>query len=258
MDLIPVNDPSILSSADWNTFTKIRNWYQTCCIDAFLPSHERIPLSITTQPYRSRLKLQRLVDLKEKYLGSLIHFLRQILRNHPTIGISYESIRENFSTLLTINTSELMRAQVLHELPWENDRFLFESVLTEPLLQRLERNLLTLRTFLPYDSLVIKLFLIVLALNSSITPLRRRESYSTNQLQAFPLAFLSVQNYYLTLLWKYVIYRFGYFEAVMYIARFIQHFLRRQVIEADAIEIVENREDGGQLLRMLADLVQRL
>ena len=258
MDLTPANDPSILSTADWSIFTNIRNYYENFCIAPFLASHERIPLSITTQPYRSRLKPQRLIDLTEKYLSILIYFVRQVLRNHPNIGIHYQFIRENFSTLLTINTSELMRSQILQELPWENDRFLFESVLTESLLQRLEKHLHILRTFLPYDSLVIKLFLIILGFNACVTPLRRKEFYSPDHFQPFPLAFVSVQNYYVTLLWKYVIYRFGYTDAVMFFARFIQHFLRRQIIQADAIDIVENREDQGQLLRMFENLVHKL
>lgn len=258
MDLNPSNDSSILSPADWNIFTNIRNYYEKFCIEPFLASHERIPLSMTTQPYRSRLKLQRLLDLNEKYLSILIYFVRQVLRNHPNIGIHYQSIRDNFSTLLTINTSELMRSQILQEFPWENDRFLLESVFTDSLLQRLEQHLQILRTFLPYDSLAIKFFLIILGYNSCVTPLRRRPSYSPHHFQPFPLAFVSVQNYYITLLWKYVIYRFGYNHAVMYLTRFIQHFLRRQIIQADAMDMLENREDQGQLLRMFEDLVLKL
>jgi hypothetical protein len=205
---------------------------------------------MTTQPYRSRLKLQRLIDMKEKYLNIIISFIKQILQDHPTIEDPYHYIKENFNVLLTINTSELMRSNILKHIPWENDRFLFESVLTEQILERLEQNLSIYRNFLPYDSLIVKLFLIILAFSSRISPIRRKYCYSFHDFQPFPMEIVRIQNYYLTLLWKYVIYKFGYYDAIMYSVRFIQYFLRRQIIEGDIMDIIDNRDDHGQLAQL--------
>jgi hypothetical protein len=255
MDLVPSNNQSILSFDDWNVFTNIRNAYEKYCVQPFLASHERIPLSLATQPYRFRLKLQRLIDINEKYLSIIISFIKQILRNHPTIEDSYDHIKGNLNVLLTINTSELIKSNILKQTPWENDRLLFESVLTEQILQRLEQNSALYRNFQPYDSLVVKLFLIILAFNSRISPIKRKPLYLLQDFQPFPIEFIRIQNSYLTLLWKYVIYRFGYYDAIMYSVRFIQHFLHRQIIEADIMDIIDNRDDHGQLAQLLERII---
>src|ERR1700722_1980423 len=69
-----------LSLDDWNLLTNIRNAYEEYCIQKFIESHETIPLIPPIQPYRSRIKLQRLVDLKYKYLIVIASFLKRILQ----------------------------------------------------------------------------------------------------------------------------------------------------------------------------------
>jgi hypothetical protein len=251
MDLFPTNGQSFLLFDDWNIITNIRNAYENYCVEPFLASHERIPLVITAQPYRARLKLQRFADLKKKYFSVLVSFIKHVLQSNLTIENHYEYLKDNCNTLLTINNSELMRSNILEHFPWENDRLLFESVLTENLLERLEKNLHVYRTFLPYDSIVVKLFLISLALTSRLSPLMRKEIYDFNDFQPFPIEILRIQNYYITLLWKYVIYRFGYYDAIMYLVRFIQHFLRRLSIDAEITDIIQNRDDHGQLIELM-------
>jgi hypothetical protein len=251
MDLIPSNDQSVLLFDDWNLITNIRNAYEDYCVEPFLASHETIPLIITTQPYRSRMKLQRLADLKSKYHSIIASFIKRILQSDLPTEDHYEYIKDNFKTLLTVNTSELMKSNILKSIPWENDRLLFESVFTENLIHRLDVHLHTYRTLLPYDPLIIKLFLIILALNSRISPLLEKTVYNSNDFKPFSKQIISTQNYYMTLLWKYVIYRLGYYDAILYSVRFIQHFLRRQIIEADMMDILHNRDDHGQLARLL-------
>jgi len=251
VDLFPSNNQSSLLLTDWNLITNIRNTYQNYCIEPFIISHQTIPLIITTQPYRSRLKLQRLADLKGKYLNIIGLFIKHILKFDISIENSYEYIKDNLKTLLTINTSELMKSNILKHVPWENDRILFETIFTENLIQRLEKNLYVYQTFLPYDSIVIKLFLIILALSSRICPLVKQKEYYSFNFQPFPKEIFRIQNNYITILWKYVIYRFGYYDAIMCSVRFIQNFLRRQIIESDIMDIIENRDDHGQLSELM-------
>ena len=52
-----------LSSDDWHFLTNIRTCYEQYCVQKFIESHETIPLIPPKQPYRSRIKLQRLIDL---------------------------------------------------------------------------------------------------------------------------------------------------------------------------------------------------
>lgn len=187
----------------------------------------------------------------------MISFIKQILKCHTTLDNPYDYIRENLSVLLTINTSELMRSNILKHTPWENDRFLFESVLTEQILERLEQICYTYRNLLPYDSLIVKLFLIILALNSRISTVRKQDQYSINHFRPFPMEIIRIQNYYIALFWKYVIHRFGYYDAIMYSVRFIQYFLHRQIIEADIVDTIENRDDHGQLAQHLERILTK-
>lgn len=251
MDLVPANDQSVLLFNDWNLITNIRNIYENYCIQPFIDSHQVIPLQITTQPYRSRLKLQRFIDIKKKYFHVLASFIKHILKIDLPLEDSFEFIKNNLRLLLTINSSELMKSNTLENLPWENDRILFESILTESFLQRLDNHLYTYQTFLPYDPLVVKLFLIILSLTTSISPIEKRSYYFSNDFQPFPKEILNIQNYYLNILWKYIIYRFGYYDAIMYSVRFIQHFLHRQTLHSDMMDILQTRDDHGQLVELL-------
>jgi hypothetical protein len=94
-----------------------------------------------------------------------------------------------------------------------------------------------------------KLFLIILALSSRVTPLFKKDEYHPIDFDPLPKNLFESQNHYLTLLWKYVIYRLGYEDAVIFSVRFIQNFIHRQQIEADITEIIQNRSDYSQLIQ---------
>jgi len=144
-----------------------------------------------------------------------------------------------------------MKLNILENFPWEYDRILFETVLTENFLQCLEKHFYIYQTFLPNDPLVIKLFLIILTLTYSILPLKQKTIYFSHHFQPFPKEIFRIQNYYLNILWKYILYRFGYYDAIMYLVRFIQHFLHTQILYNDMMDIIQNRDDHGQLVELL-------
>ena len=240
-----------LSTDDWSLLGSIRSAYEEHCIQPFLLSHQTTPLMLTTQPCRSRFKLQRIVDLRSKYLNVIASFMKRVVQLDPLTNDYYDYIKDNFQVLLTINSNELMKTNALAHLPWEHDRLLFESVLTENLFQRLENNLRGYQTLIPYDPLVMKLYLIVLALTSSIVPLMSKDHYQLQDFDPLPARIVQSQDYFLTLLWKYVIYRLDYRFAVIYSVRLIQNFLRRQTLEADLTDTIHNRDDQGQLLELI-------
>jgi hypothetical protein len=158
-------------------------------------------------------------------------------------------MKDNFQCLLSVNTSELMKSKVLEHYPWENDRLAIESFISEEVLHNIQKIINTFQTLLPYDAVIMKLFLIILSLSSRLTPLFKKDEYNSIDFDPVPKNLVESQNYYLTLLWKYVIYRLGYEDAVIFSVRFIQNFLHRQQIEADMIEIIQNRNDYSQLIQ---------
>lgn len=251
MNFSPTNDQTNLLYDDWNLLTNIRNAYEDYCIKPFFSSHEIIPLLLTTQPYRSRMKMQRFIDLQQKYLYIIISFVKRVLQHHKFTDHNYEYLKNNFRPLLSLNTVILMKSNVLKDFPWEHDRFLFESILTESLVYRLENHIKNYSIFVPHDPLIMKLFLIILSLTCGICAIYKKEKYTPHDFSPFSNDIVQLQNYYLTILWKYVIYRLNYNDAIMYTVKFIQHFLHRQTIEADLVDIVQNRDDHGQLMQLM-------
>ncbi|CAF0721639.1 unnamed protein product [Adineta ricciae] len=248
---VVIDDQSVLSLDDWNLLSNIQNAYEEYCVEPFLASHERISLIVTTQPYRTRIKLQRLIDLIKKYYLIVVSFIKHVLEFDPSTEHDYIYIQNNLRALSLLNVSELMKCNILKHAPWEYDRCLFELVLTEDILQRFEQHLHIYQTTSPHDAVIIKLFLISLAFSSRIYPIFGKDQYHSMDFYPFPQQLVSAQNYYITLLWKYVIYRLGIHNAIIYSARFIQHFLRQQMLDADVLNIINNRDDHGQLVALI-------
>ncbi|CAF0937619.1 unnamed protein product [Rotaria sp. Silwood1] len=254
IDLLSEHNQLSLSFDDWNFLTNIRACYEQYCIQKFIESHETIPLIPPKQPYRSRLKLQRLIDLKYKYTFIIASFIKHMLQLDVlplSIEDHYHYVKDSFSCLLSVNTSELMKIKVLENLPWEHDRLALESIFSEAIVYRLGKILNTFQTLSPNDPLIMKQFILILALSSRISPLIIKEQYNSSDFEPVAENLLLSQNYCLTILWKYMIYRLGYKDAVIFSVRFIQNFLHRQVIEAEMIEIIQNRDDHGQLIQLM-------
>lgn len=254
MDLLSHDDRSTLTFDDWNSLTNIRNAYEEYCIQPYLDSHQSIPPIPPKQPYRARLKLQRLVDLKYKHTIIIASYIKRILQcdAFPTsLEYGYPYLKDSFQCLITLNSCDLMKSKVLENVPWEHDRLALEAVLTGEVIERLGEILNTYQSLLPHDPIIMKLFVIILALSSRVLPLVRKAEYNAMDFKPLPRNFLASQNFYITLLWKYVVHRLGYNDAVLFSVRFIQTFLRRQRIEADIVDIVQSREDHGQLIHMM-------
>jgi hypothetical protein len=251
MDLL---SQSSLSFHDWNLLTNIRNAYEKYCVQKFIESHEIIPLIPPKQPYRSRIKLQRLIDLKYKYTIIIASFIKRILLFDTfqlTSENHYHYLKDNFQCILPVNTCELMKSNVLEFLPWEHDQLATQSILSEEIMQRVEKIFNVFQTLLPNDPIITKLWIIILALSPRISPLIKKDKYNSIDFDPVPKNLFSSQNYYLTILWKYVIYRLGYNDAIRCSVRFIQTFLQRQILESDMIESIQNRDDHGQLLQFM-------
>ena len=144
-----------------------------------------------------------------------------------------------------------MKSKVLENVPWEHDRLALEVVLSGEIIERLGEVLHTFQALMPHDPIIMKLFVIILALSSRVLPLVNKPEYGAMDFKPLPRNFLASQNFYITLLWKYVMHRLGHNDAVLFSVRFIQTFLRRQKIEADIVDIVQSREDHGQLIHMM-------
>lgn len=249
--MLAASDRPTLSFDDWSLLTNIRNAYEQYCVQKFIDSHQTIPLIPPVQPYRARLKPHRLIDLRYKYTIVVASFLERVLHFdafHITSKSRFQYAKSSLQCVASVNTSELMKSKVLEFLPWHHDQLVVQSVLSDELIKRAEQILNAFQTFLPYDPIIMKLWVIILALSSQTLPLMRKEHYTPADFDPVPAELLLSQNYYVTLLWKYVMYRLGHDNAVTFSVRFVQNFLRRQVFEADVTELIRNRDDHAQLM----------
>lgn len=247
-------DRSSLTLDDWNLLTNIRNAYEEYCVQRFIDSHKTVPLIPPKQPYRSRLKVQRLVDLKFKYMSVLASFTRRVLefdRYTTPADNSYLYVKENVSCLITTNACELMKSKALEFAPWDQDRLALESILSESIIENLSKALAGFRQLVPQDPIIIKLFLILLTLSPSIVPTDTKSEYQPLDFEPLPRNFLRRQSFYTDLLWKYIQHRLGYQSAVLITARFIQIFLHRQTVEANIRDVISNRNDDGHLSHLV-------
>ena len=254
MNLIHCDPDSRLTSEEWSQLTRISRFYEKFCVQAFVQSHQFVPLVITTQPCRTRFKLQRFIDLHFKYIQVIASFIHHILKYNRYLSAHYYFIKKTFKMLTLLNAHELIHYHVLEQTPWTHDRCLFESVITTHQIERLEKNILAYKTSIPYDPFIFKLFLIILALSPSIVPRIEKSSYQSSDFFSCPKIIFENQNQYSTLLWKYLLYRFDHRQAVIYLVRLVQTFLHQQTIEADTMEILSNRDDHGRLLETLDNI----
>lgn len=248
------HDRLSLSVDDWHFLANVRTSYEQYCVRKFIDSHETVPLIPPKQPYRSRIKLQRLVDLKYKYTFVIAAFIRHVL-GYDIFQLAsddnYQYIKDNFSCLLSVNTSELMKSKVLEHLPWEHDQLVLQSVFPEEIICRLGNILNTFQKLSPYDPFIMKHFVVILAFSSRIRPLVEKDEYTPKDFDPVPRNLFSSQNYCVTVLWKYMIYRLGYNDAIIFLVRFIQNFLRRQIIEAELSDILQRRDDHALLIQLM-------
>ena len=73
--LFSIDDQLSLSLHNWNFLTNIRTGYKQYCVQRFIESHKTVSLVSSKQPYHSRIKLQRLIDLNYKYTFIIHSFI---------------------------------------------------------------------------------------------------------------------------------------------------------------------------------------
>ena len=85
---------------DWNLLTHIRTGYEPYCVQRFIQSHKTIPLIPSKRTYRSRIKLQPLIDLNCKYTLIIDSFIKHVLQFdicELSSEVHYNSIKGNYS-----------------------------------------------------------------------------------------------------------------------------------------------------------------
>lgn len=106
------------------------------------------------------------------------------------------------------------------------------------------------------DSTLVKLMLIVVAFSSHCFILNNHQNIEHDHLLYGTFRLLGSQNVYLELLWKYMIYQYGYSESILRFSRLVQTFLC--VLKTSAIVYRTNEAHQNMVNNMIAKIKQSL
>jgi hypothetical protein len=101
------------------------------------------------------------------------------------------------------------------------------------------------------DSTLIKLILMVFAFSSNCLIINTYENLKHDSLLYGTFRLLGSQNVYVELLWKYMLYRYGYNESIIRFSRLIQTFL----LQLTNMAIIHTNNEAHQ--KMVADVIEK-
>jgi hypothetical protein len=104
---------------------------------------------------------------------------------------------------------------------------------------------------LDYDLTMIKLFLLILAFSSNCYTVDIHENMHNDRFSYGTFRLFGSQNAYVEVLWKYMIYRYDYYDASLRFARLIKHML-------DLLKISENAQQNNEIHRNFVDEISEI
>ncbi len=216
MDLIR-DDRSLLLKSEWTLLSNILHAYDT--YSSVLQVCQMID-NLSALPVESHINMINPVEVVSQMFISMQSFITsspdfRILTIHEKTSLferNLHGIIGFYSTLFFRNTN------ILH-----NDQFL-EAFTT---IYGSEMMLLAKKVIdrLDPDSTLIKLILIIFAFSSNCFIIHNKDNMDRDSLLYGTFRLLGSQNVYVELLWKYMIYRYGYNDSVLRLSRLIQIFL---------------------------------
>ena len=91
-----------------------------------------------------------------------------------------------------------------------------------------------------YDLIIMKLYLFILAFSSGCYIVNPLDQRNDDRFLQGTFRLFGSQNVYVETLWKYMIYRYGYYDAALRFARMIKHML-------DLLKISEDAQQRNQM-----------
>ena len=217
LDLLS-NDRSTLESHEWQLLSNVVHAF-----DKFMPTVEtrRTIERLTAYPVSATFDLPEVLAMFANFYTSIESFISsstdfQIL----TIDEKFSLCQRNIHGVLNLGATTLLRMSGMFD-GWANENMII-SVYGDDVFQRTKR----IGLLLDDNIVLIKLLLIVLTFSSNCYIVKVPEqmhSYDPLLLGTFRL--FGSQNAYVEALWKYMTYRYDYYEASMRFARLMLHLL---------------------------------
>ena len=165
---------------------------------------------------------------KESFIRSTSHFLVLTLAEKSSF------VHRNMHEVLTLCATTIFRfAGAFDSLLSSN---IIMSIYGYDVFQQTKRIAMRLE----YDSLIIKLMLIILAFSSNCYMVDDDEKLNHDSLLNGTFRLFGSQNVYVEILWRYMIDRYNYYDAALRFDRLIKYVL-------DLIQILENTHKNNKI-----------
>jgi hypothetical protein len=185
----------------------------------------------------------------EKFMNSVSHmyvalidffkFIPEFTNLSPEIKISL--LKNNFNQIFRLNSALVVHATGVVD---DTNSVVFKHVFPTDLYAELCHCIFALFPFV-YDPMFLKLSFIVLLFSTSLSV-----RYDTDLKMIDTKTILAIQNFYIELLWRYILYRSStYRQSVQVLTSFISRLLHSQII---------NDKLGGYISKIMPNQVDQL
>jgi hypothetical protein len=164
----------------------------------------------------------------ESFINSTADF--QVL----TIAEKTSLYQRNLHGILNLCATFILRLSGMFDSS-KNDKILI-SIYGHDIFQQTRR----IAMQFDYDLVITKFMLITLAFSSNCYRIDEKEKIHNDSLLSGTFRLLGSQNVYVEILWKYMIYRYNYYDASLRFARLIKHIL-------DLLQISGNASQDNEL-----------
>lgn len=242
-----------LHGNDWNHLSNIVSAYETHCLETFV--QQRMTMYPIERSSIDQSYGKHLVDLPMSFMISLREFLHSLPLYHTLKRIDQIYLNHvNLRPLIFMNMFEIR--QTCYFESWQNEfdhstwRFICGEKLYEKFLwiEDLSDKLLIT------DPIIIRLWIIILFFSTSLSCLYEK-SCPTREYSKEKTSLFSIQNTYVELLWKYLLHRYRYENAVRIYSNLTNLYLKMQHIGFAIGVQVRHRSELIDIHRKMNQLV---
>ncbi|CAF2509857.1 unnamed protein product [Rotaria sp. Silwood2] len=213
----PQGDRAHFINSDWTLISNIVHAHDKYSID----SQVRLAIdSLSTYPVAMHCNMINPLGIVRQLYKSILSFISsspdfRILTLNEQISL----VERNLHGIIGLSETFLFRNTGILHNPSCMEAF---TIVYESDMMLIAKNL---NERLDSDSTVVKLILFILGFSSNCLILNVNEKIEDDRLSYGTFRLLGSQNVYVELLWKYMIYRYGYYDSVLRFSRLIQMFL---------------------------------
>jgi hypothetical protein len=242
-----------LSSNDWLQLTNIRSAYEHFSLYPVLRAEEEREESLSTQPIKYRLKEHSFINVLNIRLTTLTAFFRATI---PSFSMEMNSndrqwlIRTNLRYLFLFSSMDLMNinGNQLHFETKKACHTVYLHVYGQDLLTRREYLIQKLNHFIGFDPIISQTMQIILFISPCLVTNYLPMINSYQPLLKTILHLFHSQEQYTTILWSYLVYRYGETAAHQLFMSIIGQVLQQQKHGVDLDNILIERQPFGNLV----------